>query len=60
MLEKEKKKVSLVLRREGHFWHSGKGFPLSIEKRIVVNEGAAELTADYTVTGEVDVVVRAR
>lgn len=55
VLEKEKKKVSLVLRREGHFWHSGKGFPLSIEKRIVVNEGAAELTADYTVTGEVDV-----
>ncbi|MDD3845358.1 MAG: DUF1926 domain-containing protein [Syntrophorhabdaceae bacterium] len=54
-MQKGKKKLELVLRRDGHFRQGGSASPLSIEKRITVSEGTAELTVDYELTGKVDV-----
>lgn len=54
-IEKEKTRTKLVLRRDGHFRQGDMNFPLSIEKRISVTEGASEFTADYRLAGEINV-----
>jgi len=54
-MEKGKKRVELLLKRDGHFRQADGALPLSIEKRIAVGQGAAEFTVDYRLAGEVDV-----
>ncbi len=54
-LEKGKKSLTLTLRRDGHFRHGHQGIPLSIEKKIVVDEKDARFTVDYSITGDVAV-----
>jgi alpha-amylase len=54
-MEKGKRRVDLLLRRDGHFRKGDGVLPLSIVKRVSVGEGAAEFTVDYELRGEVDV-----
>ncbi len=51
--ERDKKRLALTLRRDGHFIHENRAVPLSIEKKVAVDEKAAQLSVNYTVTGEV-------
>lgn len=53
--EKGKKSLALTLRRDGHFWHDYQGIPMSIEKKVTVNEKEAVLLVDYSITGDVAV-----
>lgn len=54
VLKKEKKSVTLSLARKGHFWRSGKGIPLAVEKAIVLNLDEAALSVDYCIHGDVE------
>ena len=54
-LAREKDRVNLILRRDGHFWQGDKMLPLAIEKNIAIVQGQAGLSVDYRLTGEVGV-----
>ena len=52
-IEKDKNLVRVTLSRDGHFWKSGHGYPLSVKKSIVLQKGSSELLVDYYIEGEV-------
>ncbi len=43
--------ICLVLKRDGHIRQGDKMFPLSVEKKVTVHEGNAELLVDYRLSG---------
>ena len=49
---RDKKNLTLVLGRNGNFWHDHHGIPLSIEKKTIFNEKDAGFTVDYSITGD--------
>ena len=51
--EKGKKSLTLTLGRDGHFMQGDQPVPMSIEKKVTVDEKAAQLSVGYTVTGDV-------
>jgi len=54
-MEKGKRTVELLLRRDGNFRVADGVLPLSIGKRVSVGEGTAEFTVDYDLAGDVNV-----
>ncbi|MHB8110619.1 MAG: alpha-amylase/4-alpha-glucanotransferase domain-containing protein [Syntrophorhabdaceae bacterium] len=53
-IEKQNDSLTLILKRDGHFWQGASAFPVVIDKRIALQAGAAGLVADYRITGELN------
>lgn len=52
-VKKERKRVSVILRRDGNFWKNGKPIPLTIEKTVTADEEGRGLLIEYLVSGDV-------
>ena len=52
-IEKDKNLIKVILSRNGHLWKEGIGYPLSVNKSIILEKGANELLIDYSIKGEV-------
>jgi hypothetical protein len=53
-LKKSRKQVELLLTRDGHYWKSHKGTPLTVSKKISLAQGESRLFVEYEVAGSLD------
>lgn len=53
-VRRERKKVSLILRRQGNFWKGKDPIPLRIEKVITTDGEGSAFSAEYSISGDLE------